>query len=63
MCVPRLIESEKANNLKDSYILPTSTTIAFKGGLESSEKGPSEPNAKAGSSRKWHERFARARRR
>ncbi|OCK94566.1 uncharacterized protein K441DRAFT_677416 [Cenococcum geophilum 1.58] len=62
-CLPEAWRQEaELEAIHDSYILPTSTTIAFKGGLESSEKGPSEPSAKAGSSRKWHERFARARR-
>lgn len=47
--------------IKDLYVLPTSTTISIKGG---DEEASGERSKAAGSaSRKWHERFARARRR
>ncbi|KAF2816171.1 uncharacterized protein BDZ99DRAFT_458061 [Mytilinidion resinicola] len=53
-------DDAKLDAIKDLYILPTSTTISIKGGSD----GFGEGSKAAGSaSRKWHERFARARRR
>ncbi|KAF2492068.1 sister chromatid cohesion protein-like protein Dcc1 [Lophium mytilinum] len=54
-------DDAKLDTIKGLYILPTSTTISIKGG---DDEGSGEGSKGAGSaSRKWHERFARARRR
>ncbi|OCL14124.1 hypothetical protein AOQ84DRAFT_371572 [Glonium stellatum] len=63
-CLPEAWREEaELEAIHGSYVLPTSTTIASKGDLENNEKEPSESSAKTASSRKWHEKFARARRR
>jgi hypothetical protein len=44
------------------YELPTSTTVRLKGNAAAAAK-PEGPSSKASSSRKWHEKFGRARKR
>jgi hypothetical protein len=54
-------DDAKVDAIKDLYIQPTATTITIKGEDEESSGGGVKPSGSA--SRKWHERFARARKR
>ncbi|OCK78954.1 hypothetical protein K432DRAFT_300870 [Lepidopterella palustris CBS 459.81] len=63
-CLPEAWRDDaELETIKDAYVLPTPTTIAFKADPET-VKVANDAAARAGSSsRKWHEKFARARRR
>ncbi|ORY02036.1 sister chromatid cohesion protein Dcc1 [Clohesyomyces aquaticus] len=54
-------EMVAVNLITGSYTLPSSTTIKFKGGLATAAKEDTAIPKAGSSSRKWHERFGRAR--
>ncbi|KAF2188360.1 hypothetical protein K469DRAFT_567272 [Zopfia rhizophila CBS 207.26] len=63
-CVPESWRTDaELSTIKDAYVLPSTMTIAVKGVSASSAKTEDSTPKVGSSSRKWHERFGRARQR